>query len=230
MSATTGQKFANDGSYESVERTLMKLAHKCYARVRAMGLGMDYDDVLQEMNLTYVRALALWKPDKGAKFNSYLTTACLNNFNERIRRPARDRSMLGLVNMTDMRRTGHGEGDDFDYEIDHMERHDFEDARTLSVDALMFEGLNLEGSTGEAEAGAPLHSNPEAIIEHRQQVREAMARLTPTARGMVVEMLRAAHAGEDIPRITEVAAKSQVSAAELRRIRIELARSFGVSV
>jgi len=221
----TTAKFANDGSYESVRRTLMKLAFKCHARVRAMGLGMDYDDVLQEMNLTYVRAFALWKPDQGVKFNSYLTTACLNNFNERIRKPARDRSILGLVNMSDMRRF-EVDGED----LDPMEMFDAQDSQALSVDSTMFEGMNLDDGTEHAEALAPMHANPEVIVEHRQNMRAGMKQLTPAARAMVVELLRAAYAGEDIPRITWVAAREGVTQAELRRIRVELSKTFGVAV
>jgi RNA polymerase sigma factor (sigma-70 family) len=91
------EKFANDGSYASVEAQLHRLAMKCYARVQAMGLGMDFDDVLQEMNMTYVRAKATWNPEKGVRFSTYCQTACMNNFNQRIERQVKDRTEMGMI-------------------------------------------------------------------------------------------------------------------------------------
>lgn len=90
-------KFANDGSYESVEKLLYKLAIKCHARVAGLGLSMDFDDVMQEMNMSYVRAQAAWKPDGGSRFSTYCTTACLNNFNQRVERAQAERVNLGMI-------------------------------------------------------------------------------------------------------------------------------------
>lgn len=220
-------KFANDGSYASVELLLKKLAHKCFKRVQAMGLGMDLDDVMQEMNLSYVRALRTWNPEGGALFNTYLTTACLNNFNDRVRKPINARRELGLVNMSDM---VYMEGGNNDGDYDPHERIDMEDTGQLSVAGALFEGFGLEGTTNQADARAPMNADPAFIAEHRQNVRSGMAALSPSARAMVVELLRATHAGEDLPRFTELATKNQITPAELRRIKVELSKTFGVKV
>lgn len=220
-------KFANDGSYASVELLLKKLAHKCYKRVQAMGLGMDIDDVMQEMNLSYVRALRTWNPEGGALFNTYLTTACLNNFNDRVRKPINERRELGMVNMSDMVHKGDRD-DDGDY--DPLERLDMEDSGQISINSAMFDGFGLEGSTSQTQAHAPMGANPAFIAEHRQNVRSGMGALSQSARAMVVELLRATHAGEDLPRFTELATKNQITPAELRRIKVELSKTFGVKV
>lgn len=221
------REYANDGSYESVRRQLHKLAFRCFARVQAMGLGMTYEDVLQEMNLTYVRALKTWNPQGGSRFLTYLTTACINNFNDRIRKPELERRELGMVNMTDMRRVGNEDDD----ELDPMELFDAREAQTLTVDVTFFGDFDNPGSTqAGAQALAPLHANPEQVLESRQVAREGMRQLTDRSRALVVELIRAAHAGEDLPRLSELAERRGISATELRRIRAEITQAFGVKV
>jgi hypothetical protein len=88
------EKFANDGSYASVEALLHKLAIKCYARVQAMGLSMEFGDVLQEMNVSYVKSTHKWNAQGGAMFSTYCTTVCLNNFNHAIAKMERERGLL----------------------------------------------------------------------------------------------------------------------------------------
>lgn len=94
-------KFANDGSLASVETLLHKVAMKCYARVQAMGLGMSFDDVKQEMYVSYIKAKNCWQPQKkeGALFSTYCTTVCLNNFNNAIKKMEREREKLGMISI-----------------------------------------------------------------------------------------------------------------------------------
>lgn len=90
-------KFGNDASLQSVERQLLKLAGKCHARVEKLGLSMDFDDVLQEMRLSYVKAAQKWNPQGGSLFTTYCQTVCLNNFNQAIRKMERERVEHGLM-------------------------------------------------------------------------------------------------------------------------------------
>jgi DNA-directed RNA polymerase specialized sigma24 family protein len=226
--AEKNKKFANDGSYESVQGQIKKLAFMCFARVNALGLGMTFEDVLQEMNLSYVNAKRLWNPEGTSRFSTYLQTACLNNFNARIEKPERERRLFGMVNMSDMQRNEPG-GDDSG-ERDIMEVFDDEDQGTFSVPLSDFSMLGMGGETSQASEQSPFHANPEALVAHRQDVREAMAKMSPNARAVVMDILRAAHAGEDLPRFGEIAAVRQIKAPELRRLRIELANTFGVKI
>jgi DNA-directed RNA polymerase specialized sigma24 family protein len=107
--------YANDGSLESVQNLLTRLAGKCYRRVAAMGLSMEFDDVLQEMRLSYVKAKAAWKPDGGSRFSTYCQTACINNFNNAIRKMESERAELGMVSINAF------SGEDIDGAIDPME-------------------------------------------------------------------------------------------------------------
>ena len=107
--------YANDGSYDSVKRQIHQQAALYYDRVTRMGLPMEFKDVLQELNMAYVKALASWNPEK-AKFNTYCYGAGRNEFNSRIRRMEADRVNLGLVSVGDMTPTSAEEGESEGYE------------------------------------------------------------------------------------------------------------------
>lgn len=100
--------YANDGSYESVKAMLQKLARTFYSRVLAMGLPMEYEDVLQECNVAYVKALKKWTPDK-ARFTTYCYTVVRNEFNRAIERMELDRANLGLGSIDDIGTDGEDE-------------------------------------------------------------------------------------------------------------------------
>ena len=163
-------KFANDASYESVRRLLAKLAGKCFMRAQAMGgLGMTLDDVMQEMNLSYIQARDSWKPDQGTKFSSYLVNCCYWNFNGRISRWEKERRLMGMVNMTDMRPAGSARSDDDEQDL--MEVYG-NDCTEISV-TLLVPGMNnkmelIEGSANVEEAQAHMGVNPELLLEQRQ--------------------------------------------------------------
>jgi len=101
MGGRKGQRFANDGSYESVEAMLTRLAIKSYARVQALALPMSYEDVRQEMDVSYLQAFKAWRPDGGAKFSSYCTTACMHNFRNRIEKMCEEKRELGMYSVDD---------------------------------------------------------------------------------------------------------------------------------
>lgn len=105
----SNRQYANDASYESVEHLLERLAGKCYARVKKLGIPMDFDDVLSEMNLSYVKARQAWNPEAGALFSTYCTTACMNNFNNAIAKMERDRRELGLIPFSHFQRMEDGD-------------------------------------------------------------------------------------------------------------------------
>mgnify|MGYP002040898335 FL=1 len=114
MGGKKGQRFANDGSYESVEAMLTRLAIKAFARVQALKLPMEFEDVRQEMDVYYLQAFKAWRPDGSAKFSSYCTTACMNNFRNRIEKLCEERVHLGMYSIDDRAPAMDDDGDPMD--------------------------------------------------------------------------------------------------------------------
>lgn len=228
------KKFANDGSLASVERALHKVAIKCHARVMAMGLPMTFDDVHQEMLMSYVQAKAAWRPDGGALFVTYLITTCYRNFNVRISKMERDRAHLGLVSFADLQPLDHdsGEGD-----MDFYERVDCEEEARVGVIAMYGEHL-IEGAAQEMTA--PLSCNPELLIEELQEAQqrkiEAVERiegLSNHTKAVVLSLLRNARSlgeGEKLSRMGVLMTERGMTKQEQKQVRAELLKAFGVKV
>ncbi len=232
----TNKKFANDGSYKSVEALLYKVAYRCFARVQAMGIGMTFDDVMQEMNLSYVMAKEQWNPERGVLFSTYLTTACYRNFNERIRRAEVERRNLGLVNFTDMQPRAGGHGDDD--EMDMLEHIDVECDAQMQVSHFYGDNL-IEGATTELEA--PMSADPARLCESLQEqqqrqehARAALSNLTENAKKVVADLLLAARSrtdgNEKLPKFSQLLKDKGFGPAEVKRIRSEVIAAFGVKI
>lgn len=68
--------------FEDYTRLAHSMARKAYERLRAAGChSMTYEDVFQEMALSFVKARAKFDPGRGATFATYYTTAAWTNFN-----------------------------------------------------------------------------------------------------------------------------------------------------
>lgn len=220
------EHFANDGSYESVQRLLYKMAIKSFARVQALGLGMTFDDVLQEMNLSYVLARRAWDPERGVRFTTYVTTAARQNFNNRIAKMARERVEMGMVNMTDMRPRGSGRGDDDEQDL--MEIYGADNTE-VEVPLDQFCSALGEGS-GNTEQEEATYGDPMAIVQRRQDAVEnlrALHTLTPPARDYVVALIKAARNGDDLPSLSAMARERNMAPSAITRMRVEIAAKFG---
>jgi RNA polymerase sigma factor (sigma-70 family) len=190
-------KFANDGSLASVEALLYKTAMKCYARVAAMGLGMDFDDVHQEMRVSYVKALSKWKPEGGARFSTYCTTVCINNFNHAIMKMARERVEMGMV--------------------------------SYSASFVGEAGATVDPLEIMHSAAAPECDSPEYRTERSQQMKANLARLSMPARRLVALLLKYEQMSSlDGVKLRELAKMAQLEGAELRRVKLEILKVFGV--
>lgn len=229
----TNLQFANDGSYKSVELLLFKLAMKCFARAQAMGVSMTFDDVHQEMNVSYVLAKNTWNPERGVLFNTYMTTCCYRNFNELMRRMGLERQRLGLVNMSDMKSVSHGESDD----DDPMERMD---AQVELSAAAVYGELTIEGNA-PAELTAPMSADPAVLRErlhdlheNREAAKEKLRLMTDNTKAVLGDLLKAASERQDdnerLPRFAKLLQARGYSPEECRRIRKEIANAFGVKV
>jgi hypothetical protein len=187
-------KFANDGSYKSVEALLQKIAGQCYARAEKLGLGLDFDDVLQTMNLAYCKAKAKWNPEGGALFSTYCQTVCFNTFNASIEREVNDITTMGLIS----------------YDV-AFPRED-------------------EESDDPLESRGDLTASVEDQMVLSDEIRVRMACLSLSARRLITVLL----AGEREPtmqarpRLREMANEAGISKDELKRVKLEILKTFGV--
>ena len=221
------EHFANDASYESVSRMIYKIAIRCFSRVKAMGLGMTFDDVHQEMNLSYVLARETWDPERGIRFTTYLTTSCYRNFNSRIFKPERERRLLGMVNMVDMRATGGNRMDDDDQDMMEV----YGECHTEVQEPMnLLQGM-LDGAKGNSEQEEHLFGDPLEILERKQEALRnlrSISELTPVSRDYVVALIKAARTGDDLPTIRELGTQRNVPKQGLARMRLEINKKFGV--
>lgn len=198
------QRFANDGSYESVRLQLQKLAAKAYARVSGMGLSLTFDDCLQEMNLSYVQARSKWNPERGVLFSTYCQTVCVNNFNSRIEKEERERRVLGMESYN----VGLPGGDD----------DESDDYLATKVEKLYGENLPTVESRQEAR-------------ERLDAVRERLRCLSPNARRLVSALMAAEVKDPGYrppPRLNELVAQMGLSPAELRDVKHEILAIYEV--
>lgn len=211
------KRFANDASYQSVERMLQKLAFNCHKRVTAMGLmEISYEDVMQEMNLTYLMAKERWQPERGIYFSTYLTTACYRNFGAWIRKRELERRNLGMVNFSSMQKF------------------------TDDGDAVNFEELASNSGNLFGEKYAPSELNPEESLQatqelakHRENVMSVIPYLTDAARAVVMEILTSEKhraAGEPLVKISQVLKEFGSNKNEAMRVRKELSIVFGAKL
>ena len=68
-------------SYPEVERLVKQCASKGYRRLLAAGCSVDFDDVVGEMNVSYVLASQKFDPTRGIEFTTYLVRTIWQNFN-----------------------------------------------------------------------------------------------------------------------------------------------------
>jgi DNA-directed RNA polymerase specialized sigma24 family protein len=221
------EHFANDASYESVRRLLHRTAQKCFARVSALGLGMTFDDVLQEMNLSYVLARDAWNPEAGVRFTTYVVTCCYRNFNNRIAKPERERRELGMVNLTDMRPRGSHSADDDEQDLMEVYGQDTTEVE-IPMDQFCME---LGEGAGNTEQEEHIYGDPQKIVERKQNAvsnLRSIAELTPVSRDYVVALIRAARNGDDLPTIRELGQQRNLTPSAMTRMRQEIARKFGL--
>lgn len=213
-------KFANDGSFESVDQLLHKLSIKCYARVQAMGLGMEFDDVLQEMRVNYVKARDAWKPDGGALFSTYCTTACLNNFNLAIKKMERQRT-IGKIEVTD-------KGVELTEDGKVKYQRAFGMVSECEFATTDEDGFNAYSDT----AAASERDQPDFRLERSQAMQENLACMSIGAKRLVALLLQSdarTEAGAPAPKLRDLAREAQLQGDELRRVKLEIMRKFGVT-
>jgi hypothetical protein len=79
--ARKGRGFST--KYEDHTGLLYKFALMFHGRLQGAGItAMEFEDVRSELNVTYVKALKKYDPEKGITFTAYLGRACINDFNK----------------------------------------------------------------------------------------------------------------------------------------------------
>lgn len=200
MGGKKGQRFDNNGSYESVESTLTRLAIRCHARAVKLELALAYEDVRQEMDESYIRCFRAWNPERGVKFNSYLTTACLNNFNARIEKMVEERANLGMYS--------------YDNRTADVEENEAGDA---------LERLNgIEDETDSPEARIMAR---QAIRERLKGLSHSTQRFVTAL--LMAETVPGRNMVNGAARFSSIARQAGITGEELRRVKVEITQKFG---
>lgn len=191
-------KFANDGSLASVELLLYKLAVKCYARVQAMGLSMDFDDVRQEMYSGYVKSTHKWNPNGAALFSTYCTTVCLNNFNNAIAKMERDRASMGMESIDSFGTKG-------------------ESGEPVNAMEVMMSAAAPESDRPEMRL-----ENSQQMQERLASLSEGGRRF------IQLLLLSERDPQQRPPKLRDIALTAGLQGDELKRVKVEILKTFGV--
>ena len=81
--------------FEDYQRFAHLLARRVFPRVKARGLPMDYEDVYQEIAVTFCQARDKFDPSRGVKFTDYFGRAAMLNMNRTISGLTNDETIDG---------------------------------------------------------------------------------------------------------------------------------------
>jgi RNA polymerase sigma factor (sigma-70 family) len=93
---------ANVGLVHSVSK-------KGYARLRSAGVGLDYDDVFQEMSIVFLKAYTGFDESQGFKFSTYYVRAAYNKLNTWAQKMIDERVQHGIVSIQELNHAEDGE-------------------------------------------------------------------------------------------------------------------------
>ncbi|MCG5512778.1 sigma factor [Ectothiorhodospira shaposhnikovii] len=68
-------------SYENNLGLILHIARKCHARILACHIPMEFDDVVQEISLTWLMARDKFDPDAGFRFSTYFVKSAYTGIN-----------------------------------------------------------------------------------------------------------------------------------------------------
>lgn len=67
--------------FSAYEKLISQTAWKCFQRLNSAGVVIEYQDVMQELSVTFCLAKDKFDATKGYKFSTYLVRAMYNQFN-----------------------------------------------------------------------------------------------------------------------------------------------------
>jgi DNA-directed RNA polymerase specialized sigma24 family protein len=93
---------ANVGLVHSVSK-------KGYGRLRSAGVGMDYEDIFQEMSIVFLKAYSGFDESQGFKFSTYYFRAAYNKLNTWAQKLIDERLEHGVVSIQELNHSEDGE-------------------------------------------------------------------------------------------------------------------------
>lgn len=88
---------ANVIEFDTYEKLIKKTAWKCFKRLDANGVVIDFEDVYQELVVTFCMAKDGFDASKGYKFSTYLVTSMYRQFNRFAEPLIQGRSLISSV-------------------------------------------------------------------------------------------------------------------------------------
>jgi RNA polymerase sigma factor (sigma-70 family) len=95
------------------------MSKRGYARLQSAGVGLDYEDVFQEMAITFLKAYEKFDASRGFKFSTYFYMAAFNRLNSWAQAMIDERLNQGVISIQELNRNDEEE----EYE-DHLMRDD----------------------------------------------------------------------------------------------------------
>lgn len=89
------------------------VARKGHARLLAAGVGLDYDDVFQELSIVFLKAYEKFDAERGFKFSTYFWMSAYNKLNSWAQDMIDERLRHGVVSIQEMSANS---GEEFDLE------------------------------------------------------------------------------------------------------------------
>ena len=103
-----------DQFYKENKGLVHAVSKKGYARLQAAGIGLDYDDVFQEMSVVFLKAYEGFDESLGNRFTTYYYMAAFNKINSWAQKMIDERLRYGVVSIEEM--NSKSDGEDFNLE------------------------------------------------------------------------------------------------------------------
>ncbi len=187
------------------EGLVRNMARKALGRLIENRVVVDFEDVYQDMCVSFVKAAQTYDPDRGITFSAYMGRAAYNNFNRTAERMINDARICPIT-------------------VEAIE-----DLATIQG------GDNTELSQSALEVlSQDTIESAEESYARKETMRETLALLSPTTRSVIAELLFSADAEEVEPifsrRLTMVCTKHGLDSKGVAKLRKEIHSKLGVRV
>lgn len=92
--------------FEKNKGLVHDVSNRGYRRVVSLNVGLEYEDVFQEMSMAFLKAYEGFDESKGYKFTTYYYMAAFNHLNTWIKKTASDRIQHGTVSIEELNSRG----------------------------------------------------------------------------------------------------------------------------
>lgn len=185
------------------------VARKGYGRMQAIGAAIDYNDLVQDMSIVFIKTYELWDEDKG-KFSTYFMYSAFNELNKTAKKFEIERLHLKVESVEEM-------SDSSEDQIDISETIACSgDTPEQALEFKMMVEDALRGLSPVANKIVEWLINPPDELEHEREARICHA-------SMARDMGRHKRAKfSDIGLVCDVLLMAGVSEVEVRNARREL--------